>query len=88
MKKSENTAWEKRGVDEKYQGLGIASYLSKMLIRYARDRGIQGFTADILASKKAMMNIFEKGGAIIKAKLECGVHHLEIPFSAKKSSTE
>ena len=75
-------------VDEKYQGLGIASYLYKMLIRCARDRGIQGFTADILVSNKAMMNVFEKGGETITAKLEYGVYHLEIPFSAEKSSTE
>jgi GNAT superfamily N-acetyltransferase len=75
-------------VDEKYQGLGIASYLYKMLIRCAKDRGIQGFTADILVSNKAMMNVFEKGGEIITAKLEYGVYHLEIPFSAEKSSTE
>jgi acyl-CoA hydrolase len=75
-------------VDEKFQGLGIASYLYKMLIRCARDRGIQGFTADILVSNKAMMNVFEKGGEIITAKLEYGVYHLEIPFSAEKSSIE
>jgi len=72
-------------VDEQYQGLGIASYLYKMLIRYAKDRGIQGFTADILASNKAMMNVFEKGGEIIKAKLEYGVYHLEVPFSREAS---
>ena len=52
-----------------------------MLIRCAKDRGIQGFTADILASNKAMMNVFEKGGEMVKAKLEHGVYHLEIPFS-------
>ena len=75
-------------VDERYQNMGIASYLYKMLIRYAKDRGILGFTADILASNKAMMNVFEKGGEIITAKLEYGVYHLEIPFSAEKSSTE
>jgi len=75
-------------VDERYQKLGIASYLYKRLIRYAKDRGIQGFTADILASNKSMMNVFEKGGEIITAKLEYGVYHLEIPFSAEKSSTE
>jgi len=73
-------------VDEQYQGLGIASYLYKMLIRCAKDRGIQGFTADILASNKAMMNVFEKGGEVIKAKLEYGVYHLEIPFSREESS--
>ena len=75
-------------VDEQYQGLGIASYLYKMLIRCAKDRGIQGFTADILASNKAMMNVFEKGGETIKAKLEYGVYHLEIPFSHELSPKE
>ena len=72
-------------VDEKYQGLGIASYLYKMLIRYAKDRNIQGFTADILASNKAMMKVFENGGEIINAKLEYGVYHLEIPFSKEET---
>ena len=73
-------------VDERYQGLGVASYLYKMLIRCAKERGIKGFTADILASNKAMMNVFEKGGEIINAKLEYGVYHLEIPFSLEGSS--
>ncbi len=72
-------------VDEQYQGLGIASHLLRLLIRYAKDRGIQGFTADILASNKAMMNVFEKSGEALNAKLEQGVYHLEIPFSLEKS---
>ena len=72
-------------VDESYQGLGVATYLYKMLIRLAKDRGIQGFTADVLASNKAMMKVFEKGGAIVKAQLEYGVYHLTIPFEAKPS---
>jgi GNAT superfamily N-acetyltransferase len=73
-------------VDEQYQGVGIASHLYKMLLRCAKDRGIQKFTADILASNKAMMKVFEKGGEVIKAKLEYGVYHLEIPFSPEDSS--
>ena len=72
-------------VDEKYQGLGIATYLYKMLIRYAKDRGIQGFTADVLASNRAMMHVFERGGEIVNAKLEHGVYHLNIPFAAGPS---
>jgi GNAT superfamily N-acetyltransferase len=71
-------------VDERYQRLGIASYLYKMLIRCAKDRGIQGFTADILASNKSMMNVFEKGGETMKARLEYGVYHIEIPFSVEE----
>ena len=75
-------------VDEAYQGIGVATYLYKMLIRLAKDRGIQGFTAEVLASNKAMMKVFEKGGAIVKAQLEYGVYHFTIPFDAKPSSTK
>jgi hypothetical protein len=35
-----------------------------------------------------MMNVFEKGGEMIKAKLEYGVYHLEIPFSPAQSPKE
>ena len=73
-------------VDEQYQGIGMATYLYKMLIRLARDRGIQGFTADVLTSNKAMMKVFEKGGAMVKAQLEYGIYRLTIPFDAESSA--
>jgi len=75
-------------VDEKYQGIGLATYLYKMLIRLAKDRGLQGFTADVLASNKAMMKVFEKGGAMIKAELEYGVYRLTIPFGNQPSNLD
>ncbi len=68
-------------VDEKYQAIGIATYLYKMLIRLAKERGLQGFTADVLSSNKGMMKVFEKGGELVKAKLEHGAYELTIPFS-------
>jgi RimJ/RimL family protein N-acetyltransferase len=85
--KEKNRPWAEVAfiVDEAYQGIGVATYLYKMLIRLAKDRGIQGFTADVLASNKAMMKVFEKGGAIVKAQLEYGIYHLTIPFEAKPS---
>jgi acyl-CoA hydrolase/RimJ/RimL family protein N-acetyltransferase len=67
-------------VDEDYQGKGIATFLYHMLVRLAQERGIQGFTAEVLATNKAMMKVFEKGGHIIQAKLEQGIYHLTIPF--------
>lgn len=70
-------------VDEKYQSMGIASYLYAMLIRLARERGLQGFTADVLASNKSMMKVFEKGGHVVKASLAGGVYELTIPFSTE-----
>jgi ribosomal protein S18 acetylase RimI-like enzyme len=75
-------------VDEEYQGLGVASYLYKMLIRLAKDRRIQGFTADVLTSNKAMMKVFEKGVGMVKAQLEHGVYRLTIPFEAEASTME
>jgi acyl-CoA hydrolase/GNAT superfamily N-acetyltransferase len=67
-------------VDEKYQGLGIATFLYDMLIRIAKERGIRGFTADVLASNKSMMKVFEKGDLPVKAKLDHGMFELTIDF--------
>ena len=67
-------------VDEQYQGLGVSTYLYKMLFQLARSRGIQGFTADVLTTNKAMMKVFEKCNETVNAKLEYGVYQLTIPF--------
>ena len=67
-------------VDEAYQKLGIASFLFKMLIRLAKERGLRGFAAEVLASNRGMMKVFHKGEVPVKAHLDGGVYHLEIPF--------
>jgi len=68
-------------VDEKYQKLGIATMMYEMLVRLAKERGIRGFVADVLFSNIGMMKVFKKGQLAVKARLESGVYHLEIPFS-------
>jgi RimJ/RimL family protein N-acetyltransferase len=73
-------------VDEAYQGVGIASYLYQLLIRLAKERGLKGFTADVLASNKGMMKVFEKGGHAVQAKFEQGAYALTIPFESKPDS--
>ena len=72
-------------VDEDYQGKGIASFLYKMLIRLAKDRGFKGLVADVLASNKGMMKVFERGELPVEAHLEGGVYELSIPFDAEPS---
>ena len=67
-------------VDEEFQSIGIATFLYKQLMRLARERGLQGFTADVLPANKEMMRVFEKGAAEVKATLEYGVYRLSIPF--------
>lgn len=68
-------------VDENYQGRGIASFLFALLIRLAKERGIQGLTADVLTTNKGMMKVFERSGLPVKASLEGGAYHLVMPFN-------
>lgn len=72
-------------VDEAYQGQGIATYMLRMLVRLARERGVQGFTADVLFSNLGMMKVFRNGGLPIKAELKDGIYHLFIPFYDARS---
>jgi acyl-CoA hydrolase len=65
-------------VDENYQGLGIATYLYRMLARLARQRGARGMTADVLASNQTMLKVFEKGGYPVRSRLEGGAYALTI----------
>ena len=71
-------------VDGKHEGLGIATYMMAMLIRLAKDRGIPGFTADVLASNKGMMRVFEKSGLAVEARLDSGAYELTMPFASKE----
>jgi acyl-CoA hydrolase/GNAT superfamily N-acetyltransferase len=74
-------------VDEAYQQQGIASYLYEMLIRLAKDRGLKGFTAEVLQANKGMMMVFEKGPLPINARLKSGLYKLTIPFSTLPMET-
>ena len=74
-------------VDENYQRLGIATFLYRMLIHAAKERGVRGFVAEVLYSNiGGIMKVFKKGGLAIKARLEGGVYHLEIPFNSSSKT--
>lgn len=75
-------------VDEAYQGLGIGTFMLKMLVRLATERGLQGFTADVLASNKAMMKVFEKSGLTIKANLEDGIYTLTMALDRHRTAAQ
>lgn len=75
-------------VDERYQGRGIASFLFDLLIRVAREEGVAGFTADVLADNKGMLNVFEKAPFPVQAVLSGGVYRLTIPFTPVAASKD
>ena len=67
-------------VDEKYQGIGIGSYLYDMLIRLAKDRGLKGFSAEVLQANKSMLKVFENGRLSVNTKFDNGLLRLSISF--------
>jgi acyl-CoA hydrolase/GNAT superfamily N-acetyltransferase len=68
-------------VDEEYQGMGVASYLYRLLVQHALQRGLTGFTADVLSSNKSMLKVFQKGDHSIQTKLQDGAYALTIRFN-------
>jgi len=74
-------------VDEVYKGRGIATFLLEILIKIARDKGIEGFRADVLATNKGMLKVFENAPCgPIQAVLDAGVYRLTMPFHESMSS--
>ncbi len=71
-------------VDEQYQGKGIASFMLRLLGRAGIERGIEGFTADVIADNKAMMKVFENGPYPVEAKIEEGAYGLTMPFRKRE----
>ncbi len=67
-------------VDERFQGLGIGRYIYNKLIRLAKERGLTGFTAEVLHENTEMMRVFEKGDLPVEARLENGIYRLTILF--------
>jgi acyl-CoA hydrolase/RimJ/RimL family protein N-acetyltransferase len=66
--------------DHQWQNRGIGTFLLQYLIRIAKEKGIKGFTADVLSQNTPMMKVFAKSGCAMKTNLEYGVYELEIPF--------
>ena len=71
-------------VDEAYQGLGIASYLYRLLAKHAEERGAQGMTADVLTTNQAMFKVFEKGPFPLQVHVENGVYSVTVKFDTLK----
>ncbi|HOJ52258.1 MAG TPA: GNAT family N-acetyltransferase [Syntrophales bacterium] len=73
-------------VEEGFRGKGVASFLLELLITAARERGIEGFVADVLANNQAVMRVFEKSGYPVQAVLTHGVYHLTLMFTPPSES--
>ncbi len=70
-------------VDEAYNGRGIATFLFVLLIHIALPRGIKGFTADVLADNKPMLEVYKRSPFPIKTVLENQAYRITIPFKGE-----
>jgi RimJ/RimL family protein N-acetyltransferase len=63
-------------VHDQWQRHGIGTFLFKLLTRIARENGITGFTADVMADNHGMLRLVRKCADKIESTLEGGVYHL------------
>ncbi len=64
-----------------WQERGIGTFLLRYLVRIAKEKNIEGFTADVLSSNKPMMHVFSKSGHPMTTHLDTGVYELKINFA-------
>jgi RimJ/RimL family protein N-acetyltransferase len=70
-------------VDPEWQGSGLGGALHGRMLEYARDHGVRGFRADVLATNAAMMRVFRRGGhAIGVGSVDEGAQEVTIEFAA------
>ncbi|MDB4433234.1 GNAT family N-acetyltransferase [bacterium] len=65
-------------IHDDWQGRGLGTELLGYLIDIARQNGIAGFTAEVLAENRAMRHVFHKSGLEVQSTLSAGVYSLEM----------
>lgn len=68
---------------DSWQGKGLGSYLFNALVRIARQRGVEGFTAEVLSENRSMLHIVQKSGYAMTTHFDEGVYLLEIRFESR-----
>jgi len=75
-------------IRDDWQGRGLGTALLGHLIEIARENGIAGFTAEVLAENQPMQHVFHKSGLEIQSHLDSGVYHLTMSLSPPEERNE
>jgi RimJ/RimL family protein N-acetyltransferase len=65
-------------IRDDFQGHGLGTELLRHLIDIARQNGITGFTAEVLAQNRAMRDVFHKSGLEVQSTLSGGAYSLRM----------
>jgi acyl-CoA hydrolase len=63
-----------------WQNKGLGSFMFNHLVRVARSRGVEGFTAEVLYENRNMLSIIPRSGFRLGTRYEDGVYVIEIRF--------
>lgn len=69
-----------------WQQKGLGQFMLMKLIDVAKIKGISGFTAEVLAANRKMLNVFYKSGYKINSQLEDGVYYITFRFAESHAS--
>ena len=67
-------------VDPDWQGVGLGGILHSRLVEYAGERGVRGFTADVLVGNASMLRVFQRGDHDLTLTTSGGVHEVTMVF--------
>ncbi|OFW57930.1 MAG: acetyl-CoA hydrolase [Candidatus Solincola sediminis] len=67
-------------VEDDFQNQGIGTELLNYLTQLAKRRGLNGFTASVLAENKPMLHLFDEAGFDLERHLESGTFELTMSF--------
>ncbi len=68
-------------VRDEWQGRGVGTVLFRRLVACARERGMRGLTADVLATNSRMMALFRNNGLRVERQLDAGVCRINAAFT-------
>jgi GNAT superfamily N-acetyltransferase len=68
-------------VADEFQHHGIGALLLDELVKAARDRGIETFTAQTLTDNRAMLDVFRHAGFPVTSRIEFGTVNLQFPLA-------
>jgi GNAT superfamily N-acetyltransferase len=70
-----------------WQGQGLGEFLFNYLVRTAKQRGVEGFTAEVLSENRPMIHIMQNAGYKLSSKYEDGVYIFELRFDQPAEKT-
>ena len=72
--------------DGAHRGLGVASLILRHLTEIAREAGVRGFDAEVLAENQSMLAVFRRSGLPMSLKRDGSVLHVKLDLGAARTA--